>query len=108
MTLSWSMDKLGPIARSVEDCALIFDAIHGADGLDPAAVDQPFSWPVPVDLGRLKVGYVEGGRQPSDARADLRLLRQLGFDLVPMTFPDELPVRRHHHDARHRGRGGVR
>ena len=92
MTLSWSMDKLGPIARSVEDCALVFDAIHGADGLDAAAVDQPFRWPVPVELGRLKVGYIEEPDQSSDDRADLRLLRQLGFELVPMTLPDELPV----------------
>jgi Asp-tRNA(Asn)/Glu-tRNA(Gln) amidotransferase A subunit family amidase len=91
MTLSWSMDKIGPIARSVEDCALIFDAIHGADGLDTAAVDQPFSWPTAVDLGRLKVGYVEDPRRPAERRADLHWLRQLGFDLVPMTFPD-LPV----------------
>lgn len=93
MTLSWSMDKIGPIARSVEDCALVFDAIHGADGLDAAAVDQPFAWPVPVDLGRLKIGYVEDPRQPTDGRADLHLMRQLGFELVPMTFPAELPVR---------------
>jgi Asp-tRNA(Asn)/Glu-tRNA(Gln) amidotransferase A subunit family amidase len=91
MTLSWSMDKLGPIARSVEDCALIFDAIHGADRLDAAAVDQPFSWPIAVELGRLKVGYVEDSRRPAESRADLHWLRQLGFDLVPMTFPD-LPV----------------
>ena len=53
MTLSWSMDKLGPIARSVEDCALVFDAIHGADGMDTAAVDQPFDWPPKVNLGSL-------------------------------------------------------
>lgn len=93
MTLAWSMDKIGPIARSVEDCALIFDAIHGADGLDAAAVDQPFAWPATVDLGRLKVGYVEDRRQPTDRRADLHLMRQLGLELVPMTFPTELPVR---------------
>jgi Asp-tRNA(Asn)/Glu-tRNA(Gln) amidotransferase A subunit family amidase len=93
MTLSWSMDKLGPIARTVEDCALVFDAIHGADGLDAAAVDQPFSWPVSVDLSRLKIGYVEDVRRPADARADVHLLRQLGFELVPMTLPDDLPVR---------------
>lgn len=93
MTLSWSMDKLGPIARSVEDCALVFDAIHGADGRDAAAVDQPFAWPVTVDLSRLKVGYVEERRQPNESRADLKLLRQIGLELVPMTFPDALPVR---------------
>ena len=45
MSLAWSMDKIGPIARSIEDFALILDAIHGHDGLDPTAVDQPFAWP---------------------------------------------------------------
>jgi Asp-tRNA(Asn)/Glu-tRNA(Gln) amidotransferase A subunit family amidase len=93
MTLSWSMDKIGPIARTVEDCALIFDAIHGADGLDAAAVDQPFSWPEAVDLGRLKVGYIEDPRRPSEGRPDVQWLRQIGFELVPMTLPDELPIR---------------
>ncbi|MGE3821488.1 MAG: amidase, partial [Isosphaeraceae bacterium] len=59
MTLSWSMDKLGPIARSIEDCALSFDAIHGADGRDLAAIDQPFSWPPRRSLSGVRVGYVE-------------------------------------------------
>jgi hypothetical protein len=44
MALAWSMDKIGPICRSVEDCALVFGAIHGRDGIDGSAVDQPFSW----------------------------------------------------------------
>jgi len=60
MTLAWSMDKIGPIARSVEDCALIFAAIHGRDGLDASAVDRPFSWPPRRPLGSLKVGYFGG------------------------------------------------
>jgi Asp-tRNA(Asn)/Glu-tRNA(Gln) amidotransferase A subunit family amidase len=93
MTLSWSMDKLGPIARSVEDCALVFDAIHGADGRDWAAVDQPFSWPPRVRLSALKVGYIEQPNRPSDQREDLKVLRQLGFELVPITLPENLPVR---------------
>ena len=42
MTLAWSMDKVGPIARSIEDCALVFGVIHGRDGLDASAVDRPF------------------------------------------------------------------
>src|SRR5262249_13678842 len=57
MTLAWSMDKLGPIARSVEDCALVFGAIHGADGLDAAAVDRSFGWPSRRPLKELRVGY---------------------------------------------------
>jgi Asp-tRNA(Asn)/Glu-tRNA(Gln) amidotransferase A subunit family amidase len=82
MTLAWSMDKLGPIARSVEDCALVFGAIHGADGLDAAAVDRPFGWPTKKDLKELRVGYFNEG-QP-----ELKALRELGVKLVPLKLPD--------------------
>ena len=92
MTLSWSMDKLGPIARSIEDCALIFDAIHGADGLDWAAVDQPFEWPPKVAFDRIKVGYIEERDRPSENREELKVLRKLGFEMVPITLPEELPI----------------
>ena len=93
MTLAWTMDKLGPITRSVEDCALVFDAIHGADGLDFAAVDQPFVWPPSRELEKLKVGYIEEPRRPSEERQELKILRKLGFELVPITLPNQLPVR---------------
>ncbi|HEX4592079.1 MAG TPA: amidase, partial [Gemmataceae bacterium] len=72
MTLSWSMDKLGPICRSVEDCALVFGAIHGFDGLDAAAVDRPFSWPCKRPLKEMKVGYFEG-TMPVDKRDELKV-----------------------------------
>lgn len=88
MTLAWSMDKLGPIARSVEDCALIFGAIHGADGLDAAAVDRPFSWPLRRDLRGLRVGYFEGGT----GQNELKALRDLGVKLVPIRLPDKYPL----------------
>lgn len=91
MTLSWSMDKIGPMARSVEDCALVFGAIHGADGLDPAAVDRPFSWPMRRDLRSLRVGYVEG-RTPVKERREWTVLRDLGVKLVPIKLPDQFPV----------------
>jgi Asp-tRNA(Asn)/Glu-tRNA(Gln) amidotransferase A subunit family amidase len=83
MTLSWSMDKIGPLCRSIEDCALVFGAIHGRDGLDGAAVDQPFSWPCPRALKTLKVGYVEGSAREND----LNVLRGLGVQLVPIKLP---------------------
>jgi Asp-tRNA(Asn)/Glu-tRNA(Gln) amidotransferase A subunit family amidase len=92
MTLSWSMDKLGPIARSIEDCALVFDAIHGADGLDWAAVDYPFDWPPKVPLENIKVGYIEERDHPADDREELRVLRKIGLELVPITLPDDLPI----------------
>jgi Asp-tRNA(Asn)/Glu-tRNA(Gln) amidotransferase A subunit family amidase/Asp-tRNA(Asn)/Glu-tRNA(Gln) amidotransferase C subunit len=92
MSLSWSMDKLGPIARSIEDCALILDAIHGADGLDSTAVDQPFAWPSPTPVRGLKVGYVEDKDKPADSRPELKVLRELGVKLVPIELPKEYPV----------------
>jgi Asp-tRNA(Asn)/Glu-tRNA(Gln) amidotransferase A subunit family amidase len=92
MTLAWSMDKLGPITRSVEDCALVLDAIHGADGLDTAAIDQPFVWPPQVRFEDLKVGYIEERNRPTDDREELKVLRKLGFTLVPMTLPDDIPA----------------
>jgi Asp-tRNA(Asn)/Glu-tRNA(Gln) amidotransferase A subunit family amidase len=91
MTLSWSMDKVGPLARSVEDCALVFGAVHGFDGLDASAVDRPFSWPCPRELRSLKVGYFEGGTA-ADKRDDLRVLRDLGVKLVPIKLPATQPL----------------
>src|SRR5947209_12537791 len=91
MALSWSMDKLGPIARSVEDCALVFGAVHGFDGLDASAVDRPFAWPPRRDLKDLKVGYVEGRTDAKD-RAELKVLREIGVQLVPIKLPEKYPV----------------
>ena len=107
MTLSWSMDKIGPIARSVEDCACVFGAIHGFDGLDASAVDRPFSWPCPRDLRTLQVGYFEGGT-PADKRDDLRVLRDLGVKLVPLKMPRQVSRRCAASDSRHRGGGRLR
>jgi Asp-tRNA(Asn)/Glu-tRNA(Gln) amidotransferase A subunit family amidase len=92
MSLAWSMDKIGPIARSVEDCALVFDAIHGHDGLDTSAVDQPFEWPPRRPLEGLKVGYVEQPRRPPDERQELHSLRAIGLELVPIKLPDGFPL----------------
>jgi Asp-tRNA(Asn)/Glu-tRNA(Gln) amidotransferase A subunit family amidase len=92
MTLAWSMDKLGPITRSVEDCALVLDAIHGADGLDMAAVDQPFDWPVPMSIHHTKIGYFEIKDKPVDKREELKILKEMGATLVPIELPKDLPV----------------
>jgi Asp-tRNA(Asn)/Glu-tRNA(Gln) amidotransferase A subunit family amidase len=91
MTLSWSMDKLGPMARSVEDCALVFGAIHGSDGKDPTAVDRPFTWPLKRDLADLTVGVFDGpGGTPEEVR---RVLKDVGVKLRTVKLPDGLPVR---------------
>jgi Asp-tRNA(Asn)/Glu-tRNA(Gln) amidotransferase A subunit family amidase len=64
MALSWTMDKIGPMCRSVEDCAIVFNAIYGSDGRDETVVDAPFAWRPEVPLSALKIGYVESEFNP--------------------------------------------
>jgi Asp-tRNA(Asn)/Glu-tRNA(Gln) amidotransferase A subunit family amidase len=90
MALAWSMDKLGPIARCVEDCALVLDAIHGFDGEDASAVDEPFQWPPQRELTELRVGYVRGENSENE-RDELTTLRELGVQLVPIELPSKYP-----------------
>jgi Asp-tRNA(Asn)/Glu-tRNA(Gln) amidotransferase A subunit family amidase len=59
MALSWSMDKIGPIARSVEDCALVLAAIHGSDGHDQCCQPASFSADFTADVRKLRVGYIK-------------------------------------------------
>ena len=59
MALSWSMDKLGPICRSVEDCALVLNAIYGPDGKDRAVKNAAFNWDAELDWRKLRVGYLK-------------------------------------------------
>ncbi len=59
MGLSWTMDKIGPICRSVEDCALVLNAIYGPDGHDVTTIDAPFDWNPAVPLTNLKIGYLK-------------------------------------------------
>jgi Asp-tRNA(Asn)/Glu-tRNA(Gln) amidotransferase A subunit family amidase len=105
MALSWSMDKLGPMTRGVEDCALVLDAIHGGDGRDLACVDAPFRWNARRPLSTIRVGVVQAAfdvpvTDPADAKrtlhatkpfddAALRVLRErLGVALRPVTLPE--------------------
>lgn len=111
MALSWTMDKLGPITRCAEDCALVFQHILGPDGKDPSVLDQPFEWPFPTDPRLLRVGYVKalfeedrslhGKTDAEKARLreaqtfDLKTLDQLrhqGFALTPIKLPDQYPL----------------
>jgi len=67
MTLSWTMDKIGPMCRTVEDCALVLDAISGADPLDPAAVDAPFRFSAHSPIKGKKIGVLRNEfESPSD------------------------------------------
>src|SRR5882724_7715935 len=70
MTLSWSMDKLGPICRTVEDCAVVLDAIYGKDGKDKAANPAAFNWDANLDWKKLHVGYVKAAFEPAAEQAE--------------------------------------
>ncbi len=98
MALSWSMDKLGPLCRAVEDCALVMDAIHGPDGRDPTVRNAAFAWDGTAGIKGLRVGYLasaferdrgENGAEwgAFDLRA-LETMRQLVPNLVPVELPD--------------------
>lgn len=59
MALSWTMDKLGPICRAVEDCAIVFHAIYGPDGHDLSVRSAAFQWDANLDWRKLRVGYLK-------------------------------------------------
>jgi Asp-tRNA(Asn)/Glu-tRNA(Gln) amidotransferase A subunit family amidase len=98
MALSWSMDKLGPIGRTVEDCALVMAAIHGPDGRDPTVRDAAFAWDGTAGIRGIRVGYIpsaferDRGEDGAEWRAfDLQALetmRRLVPDLTPVELPD--------------------
>lgn len=97
MALSWTMDKLGPLCRSAEDCALVYDAIRGPDGRDPTVEQAPFAWDPERPLGGLRVGMLAAAFEPERATkvhddATLATLRGLGISLAPVTGPQEFPV----------------
>jgi Asp-tRNA(Asn)/Glu-tRNA(Gln) amidotransferase A subunit family amidase len=94
MALSWSMDKLGPICRTVEDCALVFNAIYGPDGIDQTLYDVPFNYQAKVNLKQLRIGVLktdfekEKGERKEIDEVALEKIRSLGVDLIPIELPD--------------------
>ncbi len=90
MALSWSMDKLGPICRNVEDCAIVFNAIYGPDGIDQTLYDAPFNYEPKAKLKDMKIGYLKGDFDEAKSANDvgtLAKLRELGAKLVPLELP---------------------
>jgi len=96
MALSWSMDKIGPICRSVEDCAIVFNALFGPDEQDRSTIDVPFEYSPGMALKKLRVGYLKSAfdeeyDDQANDKQTLDKLQKLGFDLVEISLPD-LPV----------------
>jgi Asp-tRNA(Asn)/Glu-tRNA(Gln) amidotransferase A subunit family amidase len=103
MTLRWTMDKVGVIARGVEDTAVVLNAIYGPDGRDRAVADAPFAYHGARPLASLKIGVASSDfttepregethdRWPETKRvldAALEVLRRAGATLEPIAFPD--------------------
>jgi Asp-tRNA(Asn)/Glu-tRNA(Gln) amidotransferase A subunit family amidase len=96
MALSWTQDRLGPICRYVEDCAVVMSVIARPDGKDLSVSDIPFNWDAQRDYRKLRVGYfaeafADKDRNPDWMRNDqasLDRLRAMGVNLIPLSVPD--------------------
>ena len=94
MALSYSLDKIGPICRSATDAALVFQAIHGTDGKDLAAVQLPFNYSASQPIKKLKIGYAKNyfDKITDTTRNEWKVLqafKKSGVELIPVDFPDE-------------------
>lgn len=105
MTLAWTQDTVGPMCRSAEDCALVFNAIYGPDGKDNTVLDVPFGWDAGADVTRLRVGYLRSAFSDNPAGTPgasaslqvatrrnneeaIRVIRSLGVEVVPFDLPE--------------------
>ncbi len=92
MVLSWSLDKIGPICRSAEDAAIVFNYVHGTDGKDLCAVDRPFNYKSPVDIKKMKIAYTVNSFKNVDSSRNewkvIEVFKKLGAQLIPVDFPD--------------------
>ncbi|HTI36765.1 MAG TPA: amidase [Vicinamibacterales bacterium] len=92
MTLCWSLDKLGPMTRSVEDAMLVLYAINGPDAGDASSASQPLQFDAAAPVSGLKVGYIASWMNEPPAtdvdRAAIETMRGLGMQVVPVTLPD--------------------
>jgi len=96
MALSWSMDKIGPICRNVEDCAIVFKSIYGPDGLDQTLYNYPFNYSPKINLKGLRIGYLADDFNHKYAfktndSLTIEEMKKLGAKLVPIKLPN-LPV----------------
>jgi Asp-tRNA(Asn)/Glu-tRNA(Gln) amidotransferase A subunit family amidase len=100
MALSWTMDKIGPICRGVEDCALVLNAIHGPDGKDRSVTADPFHWEPRRPLRSMKIAVLQSAfdRVQGDLKKlydqALADLRRAGVQMTPADYTEEqLPIR---------------
>lgn len=96
MALSWSMDKIGPICRNVEDCAIVFKSIYGPDGIDQTLYNYPFNYSPKINLKGMRIGYLvddfnhKYAFKSTDSLTIVEM-KKLGATLIPIKLPN-LPV----------------
>jgi Asp-tRNA(Asn)/Glu-tRNA(Gln) amidotransferase A subunit family amidase len=96
MALSWTQDRLGPICRYAEDCALVMQAIAKPDGRDMSVTDLPFNWNAELDIRKLRVGILQDSfdeitnpAAKANAQKMLDTFKAIGVrEFVPVTVPD--------------------
>ncbi|WP_421806495.1 amidase [Flagellimonas sp.] len=99
MSLSWSMDKVGPLGRNAEDCAIVFEAIQGEDKNDLTTVDLPFGVNWSKDIKNLRVAYLQKDIEKdttesgNNLRNALKSLKEMGIDPTPVEMPEAVPYR---------------
>lgn len=96
MSLSWSMDKIGPLARSAEDCEIIFSLLYGKDPADPSTNEAPFNQ-VNKSPKEMKVAYLKKDIEAdstewgANLKASLELLQAMGVEPTPIELPKDFP-----------------
>jgi Asp-tRNA(Asn)/Glu-tRNA(Gln) amidotransferase A subunit family amidase len=96
MALSWTQDRLGPICRYAEDCAIVMQAIAKPDGRDMSVSDVPFNWNAQLDVRKLRVGYIKesfdeltNADAKKNAQHVLDTLKSLGVArFIPLAIPE--------------------
>jgi len=93
MALSYSLDKIGPICRSADDAAIVFNYIHGTDGKDLSATNNPFNFTPTKDIKKLRIAYAKNYfDQIKDTTKNewkvLATFKKMGVELIPVDFPD--------------------
>ncbi|WP_295673309.1 amidase [uncultured Mucilaginibacter sp.] len=94
MALCWTSDKVGPICRSAEEDAIVFNYIHGTDKKDASAIDFAFNYTGSVDIKKLKIAYVKNYidtlPENSTEKQTLATLKKMGATVTGINFPDNL------------------
>ena len=95
MVLSWTQDRLGPMCRYAEDCALVMSVVSRPDNRDLSVVDLPFNWNAQMDIKKVRVGYLKAAFEENTDATGKKFQQQtydalvgLGLTLVPVEVPE--------------------